>query len=138
MQHLGRWDLHRTLPDAAGPAPPIAESTDINSLAVFPRVAVAPDVNIEAGGFETCLVYWTATVGEAFETDTLTIEPLFFDGTNGRWVRQPRFTINPRVIAEMPTHKASLVRLRIHAVALNAAVRGVTLHSTGGLSARRP
>ena len=140
MVRLPRWDLHRTLPNAAGPSPPVAESADITNLMTFPMLPAAGDIDIEAGGFTSALIYWDATgtnIG-GVDTDTITLEPMVWDGLNDRWTRRPRIVIGHRVIGEVQANHATRIRLRVHAVTLNAAVRDVRLFSTGGVEASRP
>lgn len=132
MQRLPRWDLYRTI---AGPVAGWVDVMDLTAAAFNPD-GVPPFPTFEAHGFETALIYWTATGADRTVPHTVTFEPLFRDGINGLWVTQPVFTLNVLQIGEMPVHHSQICGIRVHAQVAGAST-GLIIRVAGGLEARR-
>jgi hypothetical protein len=124
IQSAGEFLTHRSLSGAAA-----ADSSTINDTN-FPIAG-----GFDSYGWESTLVYWTAT-GESYATHELVLEPLYRDGTNGRWLRGAKFTVKPGAVAEIPSLGFGLVFIRIDSASA-AGATDVRIRVGGGLVTRR-
>lgn len=107
--------------------------------AVLPTFDPDPGIDgdsFDASGAETVLFYWTATA-EDLIAHTIEFEPLFRDGENGIWLRQPTIVIGPRALAEINSLTASVVFFRISSLAGAPGISALKIRVTGGSPERR-